>query len=1008
MLAGETGSLIGWFVRHAELNFQWQNGARSAGRTGYLSALLAGVVILLHSLAAAAPLEIRRVLILNEVGTSYPLINLMDQGIRNSLANSPYRIEFDREYLDTLAFPDPDDQQMFRDFYIRKYQNHKPDVIVAVGPSPLRFMVETHQKSFPGVPIVFCLPNTESGGAVVDSDFTGVESDIAPAETIAVALRLQPDTKHVVVVGGIASFDRQQQAAVREQLKHYEGRLDISYLTELPMPDLLERLRHLSTHTIVIETPLGMDSTGTSFTSAESGPMIATAANAPVFTLSDRRFHHGEVGGDLSNAVEQGKVAGEMVLRLLRGEKPQDIPRLKAATTYMFDWRALKRWGFDERKLPPGSIVVNRQRTLWGAYRWYIVGGIFLLLAQTSLIVGLLWQRTSRRKAEAELALTYDRLRLAVEAGKAVGWDLDAKTGSVRWFGDLRTMFGIPSDTFNGHVDDFYRHVYPDDREPVRNAVADARRNHRGYAGEFRVVREDQTVRWIRAKGTFYNKNNGEPERMTGMALDITDRKFAEQQVRESQDRLAAIVGSAMDAIIATDNQHRIVLFNSAAQRIFGCSQQEALGASINRFIPQRYQSAHSAYMESFSESGVTNRVMGGLWAVRADGQEFPIDASISHVESAGTTLFTVVIRDITGRLQAETAVRESERRFRLVANTAPVMIWMSGTDKLCNYFNKPWLDFTGRTLEQERGDGWAQGVHSEDIAGCLKTYTEAFDEREQFEMQYRLRRHDGEYRWIYDIGVPRFNEDGSFAGYIGSCLDVTERKRAEEALSTIGRRLIEAQERERTRIARELHDDINQRIAMLSIELDMLKRSPPDLDLEIRDRLDSLRSRLLEVGRDIQGISHRLHSSKLEYLGLGTACKSFCSEFAERHNVSVAFTAEGVPRDAPPDISVCLFRVLQESLNNAIKHSGSHQFEVELHGTLDALALIDRDHGVGFDVESALAGQGLGLISMRERVAFVRGSISIFSRPQGGTEINVRIPLCAGKNTSEMMTGAA
>jgi PAS domain S-box-containing protein len=134
-------------------------------------------------------------------------------------------------------------------------------------------------------------------------------------------------------------------------------------------------------------------------------------------------------------------------------------------------------------------------------------------------------------------------------------------------------------------------------------------------------------------------------------------------------------------------------------------------------------------------------------------------------------------------RKHVEQKVRESENRFRLVADTAPVLIWMSGTDKLCTYLNKPWLDFTGRSLEQELGNGWAEGVHPEDFRRCVDTYTQSFDRRVKFRMEYRIRHHDGEYRWILDIGVPRFDQDGSFVGYIGTAVDVTERKRSEERL---------------------------------------------------------------------------------------------------------------------------------------------------------------------------------------------------------------------------------
>jgi signal transduction histidine kinase len=260
--------------------------------------------------------------------------------------------------------------------------------------------------------------------------------------------------------------------------------------------------------------------------------------------------------------------------------------------------------------------------------------------------------------------------------------------------------------------------------------------------------------------------------------------------------------------------------------------------------------------------------------------------------------------------------------------------------------------------------------------------------------MQYRLRRRDGEYRCVIDIGVPRFNRDGSFAGYIGSCLDVTERKRAEEALSTIGRRLIEAHEEERAWIGRELHDDINQRLALLAVELDQWNME--DTGTNFSEHVRHAQSRITEIAKDVQALSHRLHSSKLDYLGLAVAAKSFCGELSGQAKVEVQFSHSAVPSTMPKEVSLCLFRVLQEALQNAIKHSGVRLYYVNLRGTADRVELTVSDDGRGFDEQMGFTSQGLGLISMRERLQMVNGVLDIQTQPGAGTTISARVPLHA------------
>jgi PAS domain S-box-containing protein len=363
---------------------------------------------------------------------------------------------------------------------------------------------------------------------------------------------------------------------------------------------------------------------------------------------------------------------------------------------------------------------------------------------------------------------------------------------------------------------------------------------------------------------------------------------------------------------------------------------------------------------------------------------------------------FMVLAALVEERKKDEQVLRESEKRFRLVADTAPVLIWMAGTDKLCNFFNQGWLKFTNRTIEEELGEGWVSGVHPEDVRRCVEIYSTSFDARVDFEMEYRLRRFDGEYRWMVDYGVPRFESDGKFCGYIGSCVDITDRKTFVETLHGLTGRLIRVQDEERTRIARELHDDFSQRLALLGISLGQLWKTLPESAIEERAKLEEMLRGTKELSSDLHSLSHQLHSSKLEHVGLVPALTGLCKEISEKYRLEVYFTKSDLNLKIPKDVALCLFRITQEALGNVVKHSQATGVHVELGANAGGVSLRIRDDGTGFDTEHRNPETGIGLIGMQERIRLIGGRFLLRSGPRQGTEILVEVPLHSSTNDAE------
>ena len=283
----------------------------------------------------------------------------------------------------------------------------------------------------------------------------------------------------------------------------------------------------------------------------------------------------------------------------------------------------------------------------------------------------------------------------------------------------------------------------------------------------------------------------------------------------------------------------------------------------------------------------------------------------------------------------------------------------------------------------------------AESWARLQSAVEEALESGRQYELDLEMVLPGGRTRWVLARGESLHDAEGRVEKLRGTVQDITERRNAEQALSTLGRRLIESQEAERVRVARELHDDVGQRLALLSVALDRRFKSGIG-------SYDDLRAQLAAVQDVIQGLSHELHATPLRHLGLARAVRGYCAEVASVHDVQVSVHESGDVDGLGPDVSLCLFRVVQESLRNAVRHSGAREFGVKLSGDADAVSLEVRDGGVGFDYASAVASSGLGVVSMQERLKLVHGELTVDTKAGHGTRIRARVPRAAAGRPPE------
>ena len=491
---------------------------------------------------------------------------------------------------------------------------------------------------------------------------------------------------------------------------------------------------------------------------------------------------------------------------------------------------------------------------------------------------------------------------------------------------------------------------------------------------------------------------------------------LAEQISESSQAQLASVVDSAMDAIITVDEAQKIVLFNRAAEQVFRCTRREAIGAPLERFIPERYRAAHRGHVEHFGRTGVTARRMGDvttLWGLRADGEEFPLEASISQTAEGGKRYYTVILRDVSLRRQAESeaqrtqaALGEAQARLSAIVDSAmDAVITVDEEQKIVLFnraaervFETQREAMLGRPLDLLLPTRFRPG-HRAHVEGFGRT---GVTSRRMGDITtlWALRPGSGT-EFPIEASISQVVEGGK-RYYTVILRDITVRKEHEDALTRqqqelreLSARVLEAREEEKTRIARELHDELGQLLTALKMDLAaLLERLPPDAAAAAKAA--DMAGLLDQTVTATRRISADLRPLMLDDLGLADASSWLVEDFAKRSGIEVQMAlgaTEGLDQ-LPRNAATAVYRAVQESLTNIARHSGAKRAWVSLSVDVQTLLVEIEDDGRGVAPEDLAKTRSLGLKGMRERIAYLGGSFEIARAPRGGTRVRLRLPV--------------
>lgn len=577
-------------------------------------------------------------------------------------------------------------------------------------------------------------------------------------------------------------------------------------------------------------------------------------------------------------------------------------------------------------------------------------------------------------------------------------------------------LYGLAPEQVVGQ--DFAVIFPPEEREAARRGYRQAFHAPAPSSYQSVVRRADGSLGVVESRVRFITRD-GRRRAMLSILRDVTPQHRAQEQAR----RFVSLVERSGDCIATVGPSGRLTYLNAAGRALLGLPDADGPDLTLAGLCDAATWEQVAAALQTSrpgwrGEGRLRHQQTGELIEVELD--LFGIDGGAADLRAPGLAL---IARDIRAAKRGEALVRESEARFHALADTAPVLIWMSGLDKGCTYVNQPWLTFTGRTYEQERGAGWAEGVHPDDLTHCLETYGRSFDAQLPFSMEYRLRRADGVYRWVLDIGIPRLTPQGEFVGYIGSCVDITEQRLLLEREQR-ARAEAEAALRQRdgffSLAAHELKNPLTSLLGNVQMLQRRAERDPAVLERYERNlaairnqgqRLGTMINELLDVARIELG-QLALERAPLDLRALALRVVDESQPSLERHTLILEAGEDPLPVEGD---EVRLEQVLQNLIQNAVKYSpqgGAVQVRLERDGVWARISV--RDDGIGIPAEAlphlftrfyrasnaarhAVSGTGIGLHVVKEIVSLHSGAVEAVSVEGRGSTFTVSLPLRAG-----------